>query len=265
MKLKLFLITIFSVHCAPQSDNRKNIVIVSYRSEISEKSVELIKKFSIDFLIKVYESTVDPNCTRDKNESFGLLERFSFDNLNRKSDQDNIDDEEKLIGDRILSELSFAGVAMMCCTKLDAILEYTFETLLSHAILMRNSINETEFEFIAEIMKCANKYASDNKIVSDDEMDNLKFPMDQESLEKCNVQIDEAKHAMSKNVHRFATSEDNKQCFMNIIAKAETFIVKYVAMIQFELTDNQKRKERSNFIQDFRATIDGFMSCVAMP
>lgn len=126
-------------------------------------------------------------------------------------------------------------------------------------------MNETEFESSADILKCANKYAADNKIFSDDEIKNLNISMDKESSEKCNAQIEAAKHALFKDVHLFATSESNKQCFMNIVAKAETFIIKYVVMIQFELTDNQTRKERSNFIKDFRATIEGFMSCVAMP
>lgn len=268
-KLLLTLITVFCVHCAPQSDNNENNVVVSHRSEISRKGVEVIKKFSFDFLINVYESTVDPNCTGDKYESFGLLERFSFDNLNRKSEQDSnqhpnssSNDEAKLIGDRILSELSFASIAMMCCTKLDAILEYTFELLMSQGILMRNFINETEFESLADIVTCANKYATDHKIFSDEETKNLTFPVDQES---CNAQIDEVKHAISKDVHRFATSENSRQCFMQIISRAEAFVVKYVVMMQFELTNIQKKQEQKRFIQDFRATIEGFMLCVAMP
>jgi hypothetical protein len=111
-------------------------------------------------------------------------------------------------------------------------------------------------------LRCANAYAVNHKIV---DSESYSFDTVVKNAEECGTVkevarkiIDDAKEYALKS-HMIT---DTKECFQKFFNSAENFLLRYILLVQVEMTKNQIVSEKANFIKGFHSHVDDLVHCV---
>ena len=55
---------------------------------------------------------------------------------------------------------------------------------------------------------------------------------------------------------------DIQECIKKTVSAVENYIIRYVLLIQVDLTDKQRVTERNNFVKDFQKLLDDVIQCI---
>jgi hypothetical protein len=164
-----------------------------------------------------------------------------------------------------LSEFVLMFFAGTCYKNLDVLLEYAFESFMTINILFKTFINEPEFKlWFADKLKCASSYAVSHNIL-DPKVYNFDYDISEGEKNACESFKNEARKMIDGATNGFFdVVTDNKECYKNIFTNFENYLLRYSLLVQVELTDEQKRQERTSFISDFHKYVEDFVSCAAV-
>jgi hypothetical protein len=165
--------------------------------------------------------------------------------------------------DRTTALLVWLTVSMQCSDKSNAIVEFVFENLMTFHVLYKSIMKEPALRNYTHYVNYANKYAVDNHFIGEtvhgtkvniavDNEDNYS-----EFRELVNVATGVAKIGARKEFMR--------TCAIGIVDDLEKLFAHTVLLIQFELTFDQKRKERENFVRGVKNFFDAILPCAVTP
>jgi hypothetical protein len=163
--------------------------------------------------------------------------------------------------ERELSQIVFMDAAVMCSSKLYALLDYTFENLMTHRILVEAFIEDPEMKEYKEMLTCANNYAVKNGIM-DPQVYDLKHELTSEMDELCEDYVEQAKYTIL-SFKMMVREEFNRSCSAKIVSKMEKLVLKNMLLLQVDLADDQKRMEKKMFVKNVRQILEDIMKCAA--
>lgn len=262
MKLTVFLvIALFGVaFCAPSDPAHSDAeAIEAIGSVIHDMTHPLRSKFRIKdhwkgYVMKAIEH-INKECILEnykKHDSVAKIPTETYLN--------SVDDKAGQ-----LSRLAFIGAMVPCYRKDNAILEYVFENLMTHHILVKAFIDEPAFKSYAEILNCLSKNSADLKIWNPSDYHfTLKEVHDQE---KCQEIVDQGKAFIAQGAEQFYSNnvaDYNKDCFKDLAVSLKNYVLKYFLLIQVDFAEGQKAQEREHFVKEFFVLTDKFVGCAAI-
>lgn len=260
MKLLLIVVALFGVaYCAPVSDE----TILEHIDEVINHLTE-----SLDFKHKLkgrdyFEGYVlkavrhiDRQCILKSVKKYDSIDKIPTTKFQKTHSHKELD----------TAYLSFIATLGSCYKKGDVILEYFFESWMTNGILIRAFINEKAFSKYADTIACINFYAVKNHYWEPKNYGfTLKAVEDEDLCDEMTAAIDMVWIQESKKFYtqKFA-DEHNKKCYRGVSQKVKAFIVRYVTLLQLELTDAQRSIEKQNFIKDVYDLFEDLKMCGAI-
>lgn len=256
--MKFLLLVVFGlvagVFCAPSSDETTeiNMLEVSDVNENMQKITEMIEflsnntkdsKGSEKMLMTMALNSLDTSCMLTQYEKFKLL------NMIPLTDGENLDD----------TKLVFFGIAAICSSKSFALLDFAFENLMTHRILLEALINDSEMMEYKNMIWCANNYAVKNGIV-DPQVYNLKYQLTEETEEMCQDWVAQLKFQILP-MKMMTRKQFGRGCITSVISRIEKLALKTVLLLQVDLTDVQKKTEKKSFIKGARKIMEDLLKC----
>lgn len=263
MKLPLLCLSVFlaSAVCAPQYESTELETNITVASKMDNK--EIVSNFlaafeapSKDYKIRstafasMFLRSVDKDCIVKEVEKNDLVEAINL--LGTKKG-----------GEKSLLEtvMVLGFIAHTCSSKSDVHLSYAFDILMSHHGLLKAYIDEPELKEYADMLACANNYAVKHDIL-DPKVYTFNYELNDEQEESCMEWTEQASMIISEA--KLATREKfSRACAIKVVDKINNFVLKYVLLIQVDMTVEQKQQERINFIEDHRRITDDVLQCAA--
>ena len=234
-------------------DEWRDVVILQHisdeealkRIEAPLKNMKKIQELSQGFLTEsqlemIIVRSIDTKCMLNMYRNHSLI--------------DEIYNVEK---ENYLQASIYAGIAVMCSSKTDILLNYFLDNLLAQRFLLEALINEPEMEKYREWLHCANVYAILTEIVDSTEFA-LKLNMNDEQRSKC---IDWVDREVTEQFKSLNNPDKPATCDDNLMYSARQFAFKYGLLVQVEVTDVQKKNLRKSFSTDFHKFMDEVLEC----
>lgn len=161
------------------------------------------------------------------------------------------------------SAVLISTTAALCSSKLDVHVDYIFDTLMIHHALLTTYFEDPEFKEYSEWLTCANNYAVEHKIL-DPTVYNFTYKLEGLQEEICMELVEQVNmfEAVGKmEARRFF----ERNCAMKFVPQLRNFILKYVLLIQVDLTVDQRQQERINFNKDFKTILTNMLECAQKP
>ena len=242
----------------------------SIELEAEQKISELVDNLSNlksggmeKMMLTMLANSLDKNCMLAQYRKFGLLGMLT-NNTNEIDDGENSNEMFKNQETRVEEEvekLVLNSVFAMCSNKNYVILEFIIENWWTHKILLNAFINEPEMKEYKNMLTCANNYAVKNGII-DPKFYQIKHELSEDIDEQCDEWVAIVKQQIFdfKMETRRATS---RRCSLKIVDSVEKFLVKNILLLQVDLTEAQKRKEKKHFNRDFNQILESILECAA--
>lgn len=212
------------------------------------------KARKFDFIPKMFLLSIDKKCVMNKYKSHNLFDKISKKNL-------------KMSGWEIQEQWSFFAVTFSCSSMYDALIEYTFENTMTHNILWRALKNDSQLEKYTDIVTCANSYAVENNIWDLDAY-KIDYEIGETKRMVCDNNIMEAVETIAANKYidqlRHIDAVSSTACNKGLFKIAKHFVVKYLLLVQVQLSETQRHHELQNFKKDLQELLRKFLSCVAI-
>jgi hypothetical protein len=165
--------------------------------------------------------------------------------------------------DKKMIQFAFLSVSVQCSNKADVFAEFLFENLLTYHIIYKSVMKEPALRNFTHFVNYANKYAVDNHYIDETIYGT-----------KVNFDIDnEDNYSEFREIVKIATGiakigarkEFMRTCAIGIISHLEKLFAHTILLIQFDLTFDQKKQERENFIKRVREIRSEVLPCAATP
>lgn len=252
---------VISVFGAPQTNSISDFVTEDdVARKIIADQVKMIEKLSDDneFARSILKS-IDQKCMLEKYKNYKFVNEMLTE---AAFELDGFGSPENSVDPFIV----FADIALMCSSKLDAVLRFAFSNLFSYSELLEAFREDEPFKEIIDDFVCYNNYAVKTNL-----LDPNTYPrLQDQPTNKTDAECDEAVEGLRKLVFEsleffseFVVS-DHRQCLRTEISEAaEKFFLKYILLIPLGLTDEQKLHEKKNFVNDAREGLEKILVCNA--
>jgi hypothetical protein len=201
---------------------------------------------------EIVHNEAERTCILNQLKKFNAVERILH--YDRQSGDE---DENKNLSIFFLHY--FAG---LCLEDVNVLAEFLFDNTMTFNILYRAFITEPEFKEYADRVHCANKYALDHKVF---EANEYPFNVEINNADQCEKEKSFIREVINEVVFTKLLThgrfKENKQCYENVLSKLETFVLRFVLLIQFELNEAQHNSEEAHFVKEFHAITDAFAEC----
>lgn len=249
------ILNTFSTNCEHVSSNKSSPIFKMFGKSVDEKCVldEYIKKDKRQNLIDDIHIESGINATVSYYSHCGP-------NLN------STETTTKFLK-QIYYAANFISVAASCSDKLKPLAEYVFEMLMAQGIIYRAFADEPEFKDFPDIINCLNRLAIRQNLVDLDSFQ-LRTDMDEDAKTSCAMILFTFKYTFELKVEIYTAAllkvipDADEKCFENHITSLKKFVFKYFSMMQFEMTPEQKQKEKMNFIKDIRDILATNTPCI---
>lgn len=264
MKSKIFLFFIIlsisgcfinGTQCAPQGESdHSEISAISSDDNILDGINKILTRtrgnLENNFEKTIYNvivKSLDKQCMVDQYKLFNLI--------------DAVPNEENIRGIKSGKTIAvFFDIVTLCSSKTDVLLEYAFKNLMTHQILLKAFIDDPALKEFSTMLKCANKYAVDRKILDPSTL-NLEYTFDTEKEEAdCAEMIEQYQMILLLYVDDFRRAFGST---CTIISEAEKLVVKYVLKIQIDMSSEQKSSEKKSLVEEAHIILKDFLRCAA--
>jgi hypothetical protein len=248
MKLYIFLfcLTVTGILSAPSSDELETNLTETKISDFIDFLKNETRRGDKKTLFLTLINSVDKKCMLMQYQNFGLLEKIP------ESPYERLDDFKMIVA---------ADIAAMCSSKGYDILDFFFENIWTHKILLKAFINEPEMKKYKDMMTCANNYAVNNNII-DPTMYPIKHEVNEELMDKCDEFVTIANEHVSY-VKMALREKTQRICSVKMVDDVEKFVLKNMLMLQVDVTEAQKNSLKKAFIKDFRQIMEKILKCAA--
>lgn len=263
--MKLFLTTIFcatviAIQAAPQSvsDGTSNFITQDdVAIKLIAEQVRTVEKMADDnqFASAVLKS-IDQKCMLSKYKMHNLLNEMLTEEA---LDLENIDEKP------LDPLLVFANIALTCSNKLNAVLGFIFDNVFSYSGLIEAFREVEPFKEIFDEFVCYNNYAVHKDLLDPSVYTNLNYNLINETVQaECNETVLETRMTVVETLGFFSefVLTDQRKCIENELATAaEKFFLKYILLVPLGLSDDQKKQEKVNFINDALDGLEKLLVC----
>ena len=229
-------------------------------NDIAKKTIaealQAIEKLSNNHKIaKAVVKSIDQKC---------MLETYHKNKLINELTEESLDLEGLTETTSVDSYIVFVNIALSCSSKLDGLLGFLFDNLFSYSGLL-DTFREDEIleEFFNDI-ECLNNYAINLNLLDPQEYHLLKHELVKQTQEYCNEKVEELKKDLRDSlsfVSGFIVTDHARCLQKELAAGAETFFLKYFLLIPLNLSEDQKKAQKLNFIADSRQGLEKILQC----
>ena len=248
MKFVLFFlaVAIIGTDSAPPSDYQDYQVKQKIDAVLDDSNLQKLADRSIVKFISIVSKSLDKSCMVNYYKKYNLVEKIPIANSPPREDD-------------VVNYFIFLETAALCSTKTNAILEFSFENLMSYHTLLKAFINDPELVDLSDFLHCANKYAVTNGITIPHQYE-LNFTLKKETEEECNAMTRklDVNFAMLK---RDFQKQINRPCVDFVINEMKKIMTRNILLVQVDLDEIQKRQEENNFVRDIRMVLEDSLKC----
>jgi hypothetical protein len=288
MKVFIVLATIIVVtssidydHCtyffpAPASPNyqydaaelpRESIKIVGnpYSEENTIISIEKLLKeteYSLNRNLrrhsKFFFDLVDKKCVRDKYDFHNLTQTLERDAL----PEDICESPMILKYSRFQTPtvlLSFNSLVVQCFSKLDSVLEFMFENLMSYHNVYKSFVKEPALRNYTSYIWCANKYAVDHHII-DETIHGSKLKLDGFDDDFCQDTTVLVETALLTNKLGYR-EKLGLFCSVKVVDDIVRHFIRTILLVQVDMSFADKKAEREGFVKTTRKLLEDIVDC----
>lgn len=258
--ISIYSALVISVHGIPhlllQSD------LVSEDEVLLRKNIDDIVRFfgniSRDHeIVEAILKSVDRDCVVDqykKNKLENMLSEEALDLWNEKIEKP------------IDPLLAFGIIGITCSKKLNLLLGFAFDNIISYSSLLDAFREDEPFKtLLEEELVCFNNHAVTSNLLDPNEYTNFNYKLENKTEEDCEETVNSERRKVLETIGfpfdgLFLISEQT--CLMDTAAfEIEKLLFKFVLLITVPLTDDQKKQKRVNFIADGRQMMYKLLSC----
>lgn len=256
MKISSVLLICFTtvVTCAPQSHTHdsgsssistKDEVAMGKINDIFEEARHTIEKQTgpLKMLGSVLLNSVDKSCMLNNYKNHGLIDKIP--NIKLQPTEADI--------------IVLLGIARTCSSKTQYSIEFMFEAFMSTHPLLQAFIHEPEFKEIADTLLCVNSYAVKNKYI-DPEVYKINHTLSRSAEASCNVQTEKVLKEIDHDEDKYGNTM-SAECIKEIVDGVKTVVLKYGLLVQIELSGEQKKKLKDNFVKEVRKNDEKLVVC----
>lgn len=237
-----------------------------YTDENIMKNIErLIKRIrrkfgeKLSLPVNIVIDSVDKNCIRD---------HFKENNMTSilvEGQGEKLDEAYELFRTHRLNSkevfFSFHSTLALCSSKLDNFLEFVFDNLITYHTLYKAFINELELNNYTSYIYCINKFAVDSKIIEETIYD-TKLKLGDNKDELC-LETTLIIHATFSKMKIELRKDLERICSINNFDEIIRYLLKTFILIQVDLTWEQQKHERENFIKNTREILNNINECLS--
>jgi hypothetical protein len=245
------------VNCSPSETEN----VVPFTDEDGLKDIDAVFDFIYEIIkkrpmnpetisYKLLMDNIDKNCALNQAKKYNIEHKIAV----FKADIIASPSDESTIGQGIT-------IGYYCFKKIDALLEFTFENFMTFHTLYQAFADEAALAPYVDKLRCANAYAVNHKIV---DSESYSFDIDVKNVEECEEDKEVARKFIddrSESVLEVDMVRNNKECFQTFFTSAENFFLRYILLVQVEMTRDQIVNEKANFIKGFHSRFDDFLNC----
>jgi hypothetical protein len=260
MKFTLIaVIALFAfVNCAPSETEN----VIPFTDEDGLKDIDAVFDFIYKRInerpmnpeaisIKLIMDNVDRNCILNQAKKYNIEHKIAEF---KEGVIDRNPSDESIIGQGIV-------IGYYCVNKIDTFLEFVFENFMTFHTLYQAFADEAALAPYVDKLRCANAYAVNHKIV---DSESYSFDTVVKNAEECETDKEVARKIIDdrlESVLEVKMIKNNKECFQKLFASVENFFLRYILLVQVEMTKDQIVNEKANFIKGFHSHFDGFLQC----
>jgi hypothetical protein len=257
MKFLLLSIFVFTVNGAPQISS-EFVTEDQVARKIIKDELRVIEKLSNDNEVaKSIVKSIDQDCMLEAYRKNKLLNELTEEAL----------DISSISGDtKIDPILVFANIALSCSNKLDKLLGFLFDNIFSYSGLLDAFRDDEFFKKHIDDLVCFNNYAVKTNVLDPSAYSLLKYELVNRTQEECDKEVMEMKELATSSLESASSFvvSDHSKCLQNELAiSAEKFFLRYVLLIPLGLSEDQKKAEKMNFIEDSREGLEKILTCNA--
>lgn len=259
--MKIFaLVSVFSAlvivsDAAPQSSVEHRFVTEDdLLGENIANNLRVIKKLGDSDIVTSILNSVDQKC---------VLRRYKKYKLESELTQEALD-FLNLENRPIDPVLIFANIALTCSNKLNALLGFVFDNLFSYSGLLDAFREDEPFKEFIDDLICYNNYAVKENFIDPIEYPNLQYKLVNHTEAECEESVKDLKESLTDTIEfvELLTTLNHPKCLeKEVSSEAEKFFLKYALLVPLGLTDDQRKRERVNFIADVLQGLEKLLSC----
>lgn len=254
--LSICLAFVISIHGAPQFSSESDFVSEDdvLRKNIAN-NIRILGNLTNDndFAVAILKS-IDQKCMLKKYKKSKLENELTHEAL----DMLNIADKP------VDPLLIFANIALTCSNKLNALLGFAFDNAFSFSGLLDAFREDEPFKELIDDMVCYNNYAVKTNLVNPSEYQHLNYKLVNDTEAECEETVNSTRESLVEAVAFVAefVIVNQQNCIQKEISlEAEKFFLKYALLIPLGLTEDQKKRERVNFIADAFEGLENLLAC----
>jgi hypothetical protein len=203
------------------------------------------------FAIKLIMDSIDKNCLLEQAKKYKVEHKIAEF---RAGVIDKISASDLTISQGLI-------IGYSCVKNIDKLLEFTFENFMTFHTLYKGFADEIALAPYVDKLRCVNAYAVNHKIV---DAETFSFDTDVKNAEECEAGKEVARKIIDdskQSVLEARMIRDIKECFQKLFTSAENFFLRYILLVQVEMTKDHSRNEKANFIKGFHSHFDNFLQC----
>ena len=249
MKLVVIVLAVFAVSVLSAPADDADLAAVDHILSHLQDNVFLKSEQKI--FRKVLINSLDKKCIYDHYNDNHLLQHMTVEEIfeNEPSDMNPF--------------YASINVFSLCSSKLDVLSEFLFENIRTNRILYKAFVDEPSLKNFTDYIWCANKFAVENHFI-DEVVYGQKLKVADDNNESCDEMMEIIKVGLS--IYNLATRRKlNTPCVIRPLIQFEKAVFKTILMVQVDLTHEQQRLERENFVQVIRNLLEGTLKCASKP
>lgn len=207
-------------------------------------------KVNESFINSAIVSSIDVNC---------MLNEYKKFNLTDKINTENVTDDSEMTFLKII----FWDVAAICSSKTDKLLEFAFENLMTLNILWKSFNDDTELKVYKDLFTCVNNFSIANGYW-DNEVYPVTHDMSNETAQLCTEWISSWAF-IDFVIDGITLQVFNRSCSTSIYKQTELLVMKTVLLVQVELKEPEKIKEKTKFLENTHKVMEEILTCSALP
>ena len=211
-----------------------------------------LKKASNSFLRAIITSS-DQDCMLNKYKEHNFMSVLLTMNAIDHSSSSNT------------AKIVFLNFAVSCSSKLDTLLGFAFNNAFALANLIKAFRDDEPLKGYFNDLPCYNNCAARSKWINTNVQTKFEYIQINETEEECDRKIQELKELANEFLEQtlgFDDRTDPESCFRNkIISTAEKIVFKYVILIPTNISDEQKKTAKINFVNDIKDALNQLLIC----
>lgn len=215
-----------------------NMQVLKLLTDGQEMAAAVVKSIDQDCMLRKYKET--------KHESELSRDMLDLQKLERNRPVDPY--------------LIFGIIGVTCSNKLDTLLGFAFDNLLSYNSFLEAFKDDEPIKKYYDNLTCYNNYAVKKNLIDPSEYDNFNFKLVNQTEAECEKVVTD----IVQNFMEFGEMVMVKQrkCFVGgIISGIEKFLLKYGLLVPLTLTADQKKYKRVDFIADVHEVLKKLLEC----